>query len=61
MLATIPLTGDVVREEYIGGTHIYICDGAYRDRPFRENMERVLREAARASWNILLHRSGGNR
>lgn len=55
MLAKIPLDGEMVREQYIGNTHIYISDGSYREEPYGENINRVLEEASRASLKIILH------
>lgn len=55
MLAKIPLGGNVVAEKQIEHTHIYFCDAAYIKHNTPEDRQRVLREAAQASLNIIVH------
>ena len=54
MLAKIPAGGNIVKEQYIGNTHIYVCDAAYKNNRAEDN-ERVLERAERASFNIIVH------
>ena len=54
MLAKIPFGGNIIAEKRIGSTHIFFCDAAYiKNTP--EEKHRVLREAAQASLNIIVH------
>lgn len=53
MLATIPTTGRVVQDSYIGHTHILISDDAFAGNTPADN-QRVLARAAQASLNIIL-------
>lgn len=54
MLAAIPINGKIVEEQRIGSTHILFCDAAYADAA-PDDLEQVLRDAAQASFNIVLH------
>ncbi len=54
MLATIPLGGNIVKEQYIGNTHILVCDAAYVGKG-PEDIQRVLDEIARVSLRIILN------
>lgn len=54
MLARIPLGGEIVKEEKIGNTQIYFCNKAYKNRS-EESIQQILREAAQASMNIIVH------
>ncbi|MGX8702035.1 hypothetical protein [Caproiciproducens sp.] len=54
MLAKIPIEGNIVKDYYIGNTHILISDAAYINNT-PEDDQRVLDQAARASLNIILH------
>mgnify|MGYP001019717311 CR=1 FL=1 len=55
MRATIPLGGNIVKDYYIGNTHIYICDAAYVNNDTPEAKKRILDDAAQASLEIIRH------
>ncbi|TQI66769.1 hypothetical protein [Clostridium sp. KNHs216] len=54
MLAKIPIEGNIVKDYYIGNTHILFSDAAYINNTPEDN-QRVLDQAARASLNIILN------
>lgn len=54
MLANNPTEGNIVKDYYIGNTHILISDAAYANHSPEEN-QRVLEQAAQASMNIIIH------
>ena len=53
MLAKIPIEGNIVKDYYIGNTHILISDAAYVNNT-KEDNQRVLDQAAQATLNIIL-------
>lgn len=59
MLARIPIEGNIVKDYYIGDTHILISDAAYANHTQEENLH-VLAQAAQASLNIILRSTTGN-
>ena len=45
--------GNVVRDFYIGNTHILICDDYYRDRT-KEEEDAIMENIARLAWESRL-------
>lgn len=53
MLAKIPVEGNIVKDYYIGNTHIIFSDAAYTKNSAADN-QRILDAAAQASLNIII-------
>lgn len=57
MLAKIPVDGKIVKDYYIGNTHIMISDAAYINNSEQDN-QRVLEDYKRASLKIYFENKG---